>query len=121
MARIPIQTDRVLRLPRRGPTEYMPSMARASTDPTILRVAQREIPLLVSRNKRARRITLRLDSLSRDAWEKIAVDRGAPPEEVERDLATLCGSEPAPTNGKPEEAKDASPNPAHIARSKWMS
>jgi predicted metal-dependent hydrolase len=41
-------------------------MARASTDPTILRVAQREIPLLVSRNKRARRITLRLDSLSGD-------------------------------------------------------
>ncbi len=61
---------------------------------------------------------LRLDSLSRDAWEKIAVDRGAPPEEVERDLAVLSGPEPAPTNGKPEVE---SPNPAHVARSKWMS
>jgi hypothetical protein len=41
-------------------------MARSSTDPTILRVAQREIPLVVSRNSRARRITLRLDGLSGD-------------------------------------------------------
>ncbi len=63
---ISLRPDKVLRLPRRGPAGYTASMARASTDPTILRVAQREIPLLVSRNKRARRITLRLDGLSGD-------------------------------------------------------
>jgi predicted metal-dependent hydrolase len=39
-------------------------MARSSSDPTILRVAQRQIPLVISRNSRARRITLRLDGLS---------------------------------------------------------
>ncbi len=44
----------------------MASMARGSNDLTILRVAQREIPLVVSRNSRARRITLRLDGLSGD-------------------------------------------------------
>ncbi len=41
-------------------------MARSSAGPTILRVAQREIPLVVSRNSRARRIILRLDGLSGD-------------------------------------------------------
>ncbi len=41
-------------------------MARSDADPTILRVAQREIPLVVSRNSRARRIILRLDGLSGD-------------------------------------------------------
>ena len=44
----------------------MASMARSSNEPMILRVAQREIPLVVSRNSRARRITLRLDGLSGD-------------------------------------------------------
>jgi predicted metal-dependent hydrolase len=44
----------------------MASMARGSADSTVLRVAQREIPLVVSRNNRARRITLRLDGLSGD-------------------------------------------------------
>ena len=39
-------------------------MAGNSVGPTILRVAQREIPLVISRHSRARRITLRLDSLS---------------------------------------------------------
>ncbi len=41
-------------------------MAGPSTDPTILKVAQREIPLVVSRNPRARRIILRLDGRSGD-------------------------------------------------------
>ena len=41
-------------------------MAGPSTDPTILKVARREIPLVVSRNTRARRIILRLDGLSGD-------------------------------------------------------
>ena len=41
-------------------------MAGPSTDPTILIVARREIPLVVSRNPRARRIILRLDGLSGD-------------------------------------------------------
>ncbi len=39
-------------------------MARRSSDPTILRVREREIPLVVSRHPRARRITLRLDGSS---------------------------------------------------------
>ncbi len=41
-------------------------MARERVGPTILKVAQREIPLVVSRNPRARRITLRLDGQSGD-------------------------------------------------------
>lgn len=53
-------------MPRRGCGSYTGIMARGSNDPTILRVAQREIPLVISRNSRARRITLRLDSLSRN-------------------------------------------------------
>ncbi len=53
-------------MPRLGPGGYTGSMSRGSTDPTILRVAQREIPLVVSRHSRARRITLRLDGLSGD-------------------------------------------------------
>lgn len=39
-------------------------MAAQVSEPTILRVSKREIPLVISRNPRARRITLRLDSLS---------------------------------------------------------
>ncbi len=53
-------------MPRLGRGGYTASMARSSNDLTILRVAQRESPLVVSRNSRARRITLRLDSLSRN-------------------------------------------------------
>ncbi len=53
-------------MPRRDVAGYTALMARNPTDPTILRVAQREIPLVVTRNSRARRITLRLDGLSGD-------------------------------------------------------
>ena len=58
---------------------------------------------------------LRLDSLSRDAWEKVATERGAPPDEMARDLAATYGQAPEADEDAP------APKPARIARSKWMS
>lgn len=50
-------------------------------------------------------------------WEELAVTRGAPPDAAQVDLLHAMAGKPA----NPPAAKVESPNPAHVARSKWMS
>ena len=69
---------------------------------------------------------LRLDNLSREDWARIAQERGAPPDQVQRDLAELWAPTPvaaAAEAGEKTPAPEPGRDPADAAtstRSRWM-